>query len=169
MQRLKQILIFMTVGTMVACSGIRVNQDYEIATDFNKYRTFDIETKRFPGSGDILMDSPLVDQRVRSAIEDTLLIRGYSKTSDSSPDFHVKYQLAVKTRIEADSFPAYGWWGYPCGYRRCYNYPYWGGGFGYETYVRQYEELTLVVDFWDSNTNNRLVLQGVEAVQIAEY
>lgn len=152
MHKIEQMLVVLTVLTIAACSAIRVNQDYEMATNFNNYRTFDLEPVPIQRSGDILMDSPFIDQRITMAIENTLALRDYQKTSDFRPDFNIKYQLAVRTRIEIDTFPAYGWLGYSCGYRHCYDdYPYWNG-FGYETYVDQYDELTLIIDFWDSNT-----------------
>ena len=165
MQRSKQLLVLTAITIIVSCSGIRVNQDYEMSTIFQKYRTFDFAPGRFQKSGDILMDSPLMDQRIRGAIEDTLIFRGYPKTADSRPDFRVEYQLGVRTRIETDTIPAYGWWGYPCEYRHCNYYPYWGG-FGYETYVRQYEEVTLVIDFMDSETN-KLFWRGVGSRRLA--
>ena len=165
MKRLKQLLVLTAITVIVSCSGIRVNQDYDMSTIFQKYRTFDLAPDRFQKSGDILMDSPLMDQRIRGAIENTLIFRGYPKTADSRPDFRVEYQLGVRTRIEIDTIPAYGWWGYPCEYRHCYNYPYWGG-FGHETYVRQFEEVTLVIDFMDSETN-KLFWRGVGSRRLA--
>jgi hypothetical protein len=163
MCKLKQLAIVLAIVILSSCSGIRVSQDYDFSTVFTQYKTFTLASEPLKKSGDVLMDSPLIDQRIRKAIENTLTDRGCTKTDNTRSDFYVAYQIIVKTRIEADTVPAYGWGVYPYGYRRHY-YPYWGD-FGYETYVRQYEEGTLVIDFMDSRTR-KLFWRGVGSRRI---
>jgi hypothetical protein len=155
MGKMKQLSIVLAMFILSSCSTIRVSQDYEISTNFNRYRTFTLVPGTSRITGDVLMDSPLMEKRIRNAVENSMNEKGYSKVTDTRSDFFVTYQLVVRTRIEADPIPPFGVGGYPYGYRR-YRYPYWGSpywnGWGYETYVRQYEEGTLIIDFMDSKT-----------------
>jgi hypothetical protein len=163
MCKIKQLAVVLAIVIMSSCSGIRVSQDYDFSTAFTQYKTFAPAPEPSKKSGDVLMDSPLIDQRILKAIENTLTAKGFTKTDHTRSDFYVAYQIIVKTRIEADTVPGYGWGVYPYGYRRHY-YPYWGD-FGYETYVRQYEEATLIIDFMDSRTR-KLFWRGVGSRRI---
>jgi hypothetical protein len=162
---IKQSALVLAIIVISSCSGIRVSQDYDLSTAFIHYKTYTLAPEPSKKSGDILIDSPLMDQRIRAAIEDNLTGKGYTKITDTQSDFYVTYQIIVRTRIETDTVPGYGWGVYPYGYRHYY-YPY-RGGFGYETYVRQYEEGTLVIDFMDSKTQ-KLFWRGVGSRRISQ-
>jgi hypothetical protein len=160
MRKMKQLTAFLAIFILSSCATVRVNQDYEMATDFNQYRSFAFAPEPSRTRGDVLMDSTLMQRRINAAIENIMGDIGFPKVTDSQADFFVAYQLAVRTRIEADPVPGFGWGPYPYGYRR-YGYPYWSG-YGYypETYIREFEEGTLVIDFIDSNTQ-QLFWRGI--------
>ena len=142
-----------------ACSGLKVNQDYDLLTDFSRYRTFAWAPDPSPESGHKLIDSPLMDRRIRSAIETTLKSRGYPIAQAGRADFLVTYQLVVESRIKFNTIsPALGWGGYPFGYRG-FPYPYWGG-IDYTTFVDQYDVGTLIIDFTDAETH-QLFWRGI--------
>jgi hypothetical protein len=154
------------IAVISACSGLQVNQDYDPSTDFGHYRTFAWAPEPSPGSGHVLIDSPLMDRRIRTAIERTLKSGGYPPAENGRPDFFVTYQLVVKSRIEVSTIgPAFGWGAYPFGYRGYpygywgYPYPYWGG-IDYTTFVDQYDVGTLIIDLTDAKTN-RLFWRGI--------
>ncbi len=165
MRKFIELTVLLAIGIIASCSGIRVSQDYDISTNFFNYNTFALSPEPPRSSGNYLMDSPLIDQRIRQAIENTLVSKGYRKVADTGPDFKISYQMIVSTRIETDVVPGYMWGGYPYRYRRYY-YPYWDG-FAYETYVTQYDEGTLVIDFIDSQTQ-KLFWRGVGSRRILQ-
>jgi hypothetical protein len=159
-RKMKLLTLVLSMFILSSCAAVRVTQDYEISTNFNQYRTFSLAPEKSRINGGALMESPLMEKRIRTAVESIMKEQGYPKVADTQSDFYVTYQFAVRTRIEVDTIPDYGWRGYPYGYRH-YRYPYWGGpywrgpywhGWDYEPYVRQYEEGTLIIDFIDSNT-----------------
>jgi hypothetical protein len=157
--RLRIGVTLLMIAVIGACSGLQVNQDYDLSTDFSHYHTFAWAPEPSPGSGHVLIDSPLMDRRIRTAIETTLKSRGYPPAEDGRPDFFVTYQLVVKSRIEVNTIgPAFGWGGYPFGYWG-YPYPYWGG-IDYATYVDQYDVGTLIIDFTDAETH-QLFWRGI--------
>ena len=154
------------IAVISACSGLQVNQDYDPSTDFGPYRTFAWAPEPSPGSGHVLIDSPLMDRRIRTAIERTLKSRGYPPAENGRPDFFVTYQIVVKSRIEVSTVgPAFAWGAYPFGYRgypygyRGYPYPYWGG-IDSTTYVDQYDMGTLIIDFSGAETR-QLFWRGI--------
>jgi hypothetical protein len=156
---LKKIILWLAIFFIAGCSAIRVSQDYDTTTDFQRYRTFDWAPGPAPKSNDILMDSQFMDRRVRRAVEETLSTKGLSYTPGEKPDFQVTYHIVVRSRIEVDSFDTgFGWYGYRYPYWG-YPYPFWGG-IDYRTYVTQYEEGTLIIDFTDARTD-QLIWRGV--------
>lgn len=147
------------IAVISACSALQVNHDYDPSADFAQYRTFAWAPDPPPGSGHLLIDSPLMDRRIRTAIETTLKSKGYTQVESGRPDFFVTYQLVVKTQIDVNTVgPAFVWRGYPFGYRG-FPHPYWGG-IDYMTYVDQYEVGTLIIDFTDAQTH-QLFWRGI--------
>jgi len=163
-KRSRSASIFLVIALVGGCSGIQVSQDYDLSTNFNAYRTFAWAPEPTQKSGDVVIDSPFMDRRIRTAIETTLESKGYPKAAGGRPDFLVTYQLVVKTQVEIDTVgPAFGWGVYPYGYWG-YPYPYWGG-IDYTTFINQYEVGTLLVDFTDAKTH-QLFWRGIGSRRI---
>ena len=165
-KRSRSASIFLVIAIVGGCSGIQVSQDYDLSTNFKPYRTFAWAPEPTQKSGDVLIDSPFMDRRIRNAIETTLESKGYPKADGGRPDFLVTYQLVVKTQVEVDTVgPAFGWGIYPYGYWG-YPYPYWGG-IDYTTFINQYEVGTLIVDFTDAKTH-QLIWRGIGSRRISQ-
>ena len=164
LKRSRSASLFLVIALVGGCSGIQVSQDYDLSTNFNAYRTFAWAPEPTQKSGDVVIDSPFMDRRIRTAIETTLESKGYPKAAGDRPDFLVTYQLVVKTQVEIDTVgPAFGWGVYPYGYWG-YPYPYWGG-IDYTTFINQYEVGTLLVDFTDAKTH-QLFWRGIGSRRI---
>ena len=139
------------------CSPVTVSQDYEIGTDFSNYRTFDWAVAEQPRTGDIRVDNPMLDARIRGAVEQRLSAQGYRKVISGQPDFLVAYHLTIRSKIEGDTFRTgvgYGPW------------PYWGG-VGYETTIREYDEGMLVIDIGDAK-KDKLIWRGVGTRRVTQ-
>lgn len=132
------LLVFSALA--LACSGIRVDHDYDPSADFGQLRTWSWH----PHAGksrDPRLDNALLDSRIRKAVETELAAKGYTLLVAGEPDFQVTYHLSVEGKLQVDTvyrdYPrgSYG----RVGYRR--------GGWGYtETRVREYDEGTLLID-----------------------
>ena len=151
----------LTLATLVlllwCCSPVMVSLDYDLSADFDKYRTFDWYPGPQPKTGDVRVDSPLLDGRIRTAVTDTMLAKGYQRVNDGRPDFFLAYHLTIRSKIEADTFnTGIGFGGYP----------YWGG-VGYETRIREYDEGMLIVDVIDVATD-KLVWRGTGTRRVTE-
>jgi len=141
MSRMRSTIALMALSAVVvACSGIRVDYDYDPGADFSRLRTWawlpDART-----SDDPRLDNALIDSRIRTAVESELAAKGYTPATSGMPDFHVAYHLSVEGKINVDTvYNDYPRGGYGrVGYR--------GSGWGYaETRVTEYDEGTLLID-----------------------
>jgi hypothetical protein len=158
-------LLLAAVLLFGGCAAVRVSQDFDETTDFTRFQSFDWAPDPIPQSNDILMSSQLMDRRVRRAVENSLTAKGISFTPGQSPDFYVTYHIVVRSRIEADTFSTgFGWYGHPYW---GYPYPFWGG-IDYRTWIRQYEEGTLIIDFTDAR-NSMLIWRGIGTRRVAQH
>ena len=146
-------VIFFTIITMFiasSCSTMSITADYDTSIDFSQYKTFSFYKKGI----DKLEISDIDKKRIIKAIEADLKAKGL--TMDSNSDLIVNIFANTQRRIQVYNNYGYGY------YWRPYYY-----GAHYGTYVSQYDEGTLFIDFVDSNSKE-LVWQGV-GVKVLEY
>jgi len=134
---MKWCLAVLVLG-ITACAT-KVETDYKPGADFSAYKTFSWYDKTsVPKKGEVV--NTLFDDRVRSAIQNTLKLRGYSE--GKSPDFLVTYHFSVEQKLESRdvsvglAYSPRGWG--------------WGAGVNTGTTVNQYEEGTLMIDILDA-------------------
>ncbi|MFZ0243958.1 MAG: DUF4136 domain-containing protein [Desulfobacterales bacterium] len=130
---------------LAGCAGVKVNQDYEPGTDFSAYQAFDWKSTAQPPTGDIRVDNPLLDNRIRKAVDSTLETKGFNKTGRAGADFLVNYNLSIQSRI--DSSPVSVGTGFGIGGGGSFG----GIGIGTDT-IESYETGLLVIDFYDAGT-----------------
>jgi hypothetical protein len=148
MRRGLRIAVILLVVAWTACASVRVSVDYDPNEDFSTYRTFTWFPRPRPATGDYRVDNPLLDQRVRAAVEQTLTARGYRKLEDRAPDFYVNYHLQIDEKIDVRTVNR-GYvdrWGYYVGWP--------------ETQVTQYDEGSLVIDIADAR-DKQLAWRGI--------
>jgi hypothetical protein len=143
---------------LVACSTVKVGQDYDPAVDFSAYRTFAWLAVPVERTGNPRVDNPLLHQRIRVAIERTLESRGYRKVSDGAPDFLIGYHVSLETKLDVHTMSA------RYGYGR---YGRWGAAAFPQTEVREYEKGTLVIDVVAAR-EKRLVWRGSGSRRVQE-
>jgi hypothetical protein len=137
----------------VACATMQVYEDYDASVDFSGLQTFGWLPRPQPTTGDIRLDSPLIDSRIRAAIERTLVEQGYTRATKGAPDFLVGYQISLDSKLDVRTTNDY--YGYGGGIGRYGRV----GVVGFDTTVQQYDEGTLVIDIANS-ANDRLLWRG---------
>jgi hypothetical protein len=130
------------------CSSIIVSQDYPPNTDYSALKTYAWQSEKQEKTGDIRLDNPLLNMRIRSAIDTFLGEKGYHQVSDVKPDFYVAYQQEIYSRVAVDqtrSGLAFGMGSY--GYH---------GGIGFSTgnSAGNYDDNMLVIDVIDAESGN---------------
>ncbi|TNF36032.1 MAG: DUF4136 domain-containing protein [Gammaproteobacteria bacterium] len=102
MYRPLRFFVLMPLAMLLAACATSVNVDYDQAVDFSRLKTFTIVDRAAGDSKDPRLDSPLMDKRIVTALEQGLKAKGFSR-QDAGSDFKVSYRLDVKQEIESDS------------------------------------------------------------------
>ena len=128
---------------MISCSSITVNQDYDPAFDFSKFKTFGF----IPLPADAGIDQ-LSANKLDAAIKNELFAKGF--TISEKADFGIALMFSSQTKTSIQSYGygyGYGAWGRPGMY----------GTGGVD--VTQYQQGTLIIDIIDM-TDQKLVWRG---------
>ncbi len=150
MRTVKLMLLLTMILILGGCAGIKVNQDYDPGTDFSKFRAFTWKSETQPKTGDVRIDNPLLDTRIRKAIDMTLVNMGYRRVVQGPHDFKVGYSYAVRTTL--DSSPVSVGTGFGIGGGNTFG----GVGIGIPVVGQNYDEGLLVIDFTDFQHGNLL-------------
>lgn len=144
--KLIKLLLLTLLFITASCSTIRVEADYDTAADFSQYKTF-----AFYKKGVEKVDiSDLDKRRIIRAIEAELTAKGM--TISEKPDLVVNIfaKSTKKVNVHTNYYGGYYYWR---------PYYYYGPHYGH-SYVSQYDEGTLFIDFID-NRKKELVWQGI--------
>ena len=68
------------LAVMVGCSTVKVNQDYDPDVEFSQYRTWQLRDAVQAPTGDVRVDNPLLNKRIRQAVENHLNGRDILRT-----------------------------------------------------------------------------------------
>ena len=75
--RISVLAPIVALSMLSACSGVSVSVDFDPEEDFSVFRTFGWVPMPQPKTGDFRIDNPLLDTRIRAAIENELIGRGF--------------------------------------------------------------------------------------------
>lgn len=168
-----QILSLTLVFAVAGCSMIEVSTDYDASIDFERLATYDWLPEPHKPTGDPRIDNPLLEKRIRTAVESQLAAKGYEKAGAGRADFLVGYHAAIDRRLSVQSMNTY--YGYRSGWGWD-DYRY-GDGWGYHrawksepmfrTYTRYYDEGSLILDFVTPQTRE-LIWRGAAKAEVDE-
>lgn len=130
-------LTLMIAFMVTSCSTVRVTYDFDRATDFNVYKTYNFHQKGI----DKLEVNDLDKRRIISAIEAQMAAKGFTKSSN--PDLYINVLASSKEKVNIDNGYYGGYWG-----------PYYG-----PSRVYQYTSGTIIIDIVDDK-RNILIWQG---------
>ncbi len=178
MKRIRLALSSFAVLTLSACASLQVRTDYDPQASFAQLRTYDWSNQTADAGQDPAVNSPLVERRIRHAIDSTLGRMGYQRVTTGTPDFRVAYRIVAERQTTVDRGYGYGSYGYGSYYRGGYlGHGHFGHGsfghgrfgrsrfgFGYGPYygssrVREYTRARLVLDVVDARTDE-LIWRG---------
>jgi hypothetical protein len=156
-------ITFLVIFTVVfGCSSIKVSQDYDLSTSFTGLKTYDWQSETQKKTNDALLDNPLLDARIRSAVDRVLKEMGYQKVSHDTPDFFVAYQHTVQRRIGTDNVRTGVGFGFGSSGR------YGGIGVGTGAEITEYDEGILVIDVIHAD-NNDLMWRGIGTRRVSQH
>jgi hypothetical protein len=151
------VLLGLAVAALLTAAGCadtqrQVRSDYDRTANFSGFRTYDMMpgAGRSPTGGDY---STLVAQRIETAIHREMTARGYVR--DANPDLLVNFQVTVENVQKVSTVPTAGPPAYSYRYGAYRGWP----TYSYETWVREYDEGTLLIDLVDAR-RQQLVWEG---------
>ncbi len=145
-------IIIWTTWTLIGlgCSSLKVSQDYQSNHDFTQMKTFSWKDAVQKKNGDVRVDSQLIDDRIRRAVDQTMTKKGFMKAVETSPDLLVEYQYVISKKLESR----------PVSTGVGFGYGSWGrsGGVAVSTGtdIREYDEGLLLVNFLKPKTGEIL-------------
>ena len=152
-------VLIIVVIAVAGCASVKVSQDYYPGTDWSPYTTWQWRHPVQPLSGDIRIDNPLLDKRIRRAVETHLDNRNYNRV-ERQPSVYLTYYLSIERRIRSDTtYSSYGVGGY--------YYP-WYGDWGTETRIYEYDLNSLIIDIHVSETDE-LLWRGTGEYRLRTY
>ena len=179
-----KVLIFCMFSLVVlsSCSSkLNISTDYSDETDFSNYqfyRWYIIEDDK--KAKEKHAASGIMDNRIRTNIEEQLAAKGMSKNENGKANFFVNYSVTTVDEVDVEQYNTYS------GYSR--NYSWYGGGYGYgyrsgyhrggvtmtmtgipseETEIQRYKKGTLIVDIIDP-IEDTLVWRGAANGRLPE-
>jgi hypothetical protein len=144
----KTLSLTLGLGLLACGTATRVNYDYDQSYDFTGLKRWDWMADPAQGGAAAVARSPLVDARIRAAIERELAAKGYARDEGAGDvDFHVAFLGGTDEKVDLTT-TYYGYrWRVPV------------------TEARQYTEGTLIVDVVDAE-RNELVWRGTGAAEV---
>ena len=142
--RRASLAAIVVLATACAAAQPKIRSDYDKTANFSQYRNYGMMpgAGRSPTGGDY---STLIAQRIETAVSREMEARGYTRSA--TPDLLVNFSITVQNIQKVSSVPTAG----PPAYN--YRYGAYRGWptYSYETWVREYEEGTLLIDIVDAN------------------
>ena len=90
-----RIINIIILALLVSACTSMVNVDYDHSTDFNSYTTYNINATPVRVSEDTRINSPFMQQRVVSELDNVFKNKGFKKVTKNQ-SFDVQYYLDIK-------------------------------------------------------------------------
>ena len=150
-------MLFLGALLLGGC-GPNIQTESDPKADLTRYQSFSWASPEKQDVQDPILDSELLEKKVRRAVERTLTSRGF-QTGGSNPDFFVTYHTASKEKLRSSGFDI------GIGYSRFD--PRWGYSaiFG-PSNADSYEQAILIIDVVDAETDT-LVWRGWETGRLS--
>jgi len=146
----KTIVLWVLLGLLAGCSSVQVSQDYEPGWVADRPQTWQWEHSVQPATNDLRVDNPLLNSRIRRAIESHLAGRRMERNQEH-PDLSISYHLVIQPKLQSySSYSTLGMGGY--------YYP-WAWDYGTDTHIYQYDECQLTIDIKEVGTGS-LIWRG---------
>lgn len=147
---LARLFLVSCAGLLLSACATTANVDYRQGYDFTAIQKVRINDPLPPATSDPRINTPLVDQRIRTAVTDYLTAHGY-RVVESGEDARLAYQLTTKSGVEGSNS------GVSFGFGNFSHNRAVGVGYGFPGYeVDSYDEAVLTIDILDKGDGSLL-------------
>ena len=165
MKRFHATLSSFAVFALAGGATLQGQTNYDPEVSVTQLSTYDWVDQEAEARGHPAVDSPLLQQHIRDAVEGELGGMGYHRVTSDTPDFRIAYSVLAeeKSRIINYGYGSYGYGGFGRygGFGGYGSYGYPGAGYAGAGRVREYLRVTLVLDIIDVRTDE-VVFRGWE-------
>jgi hypothetical protein len=150
---MKTALLPIALGLLAGCTPYTVKYDYDARAPYASFKTFDwyAASSKAKGKSDGI-ENPIMDRRVRAAVERELAAKGLKAEKNGEPDVLVTYYPVYRRGAIVTTTTMGGGWGWARP---------WGYGVGTQfTEARPYREGSIILEIVDNKTN-QLIWQAV--------
>ena len=159
-------LVPLALLLLAGCTPFTVKYDYDSHAPFAAFKSFDWYAASGKAKGKAAgVNDPIMDRRVRNAVERELTAKGLKQEQAGEPDLLVTYYPVYRNHAVVTT-TGYGGWGY-----RPYGF---GVGTGF-TEVRHYQDGSIVLELVDNKAKQLIwravaegALSGLEDPQEAD-
>ncbi|OED40464.1 hypothetical protein ACH42_16360 [Endozoicomonas sp. (ex Bugula neritina AB1)] len=156
MQIVRRLWLLMIVVLLSGCASRNIEWDYNTDQSLTGLKTYAWMTNSEEVDKNGYESNSLMGGRVHAAVDETLAAKGLRRLDGTdNADILVNYAVTVKTRLEDHQVTT------SFGFGR----NYWGVGFSNDSYVNEYEEGSLIIDFIDPVTK-KVLWRGVSRSRI---
>lgn len=128
------VVALFAAAALAGCSSIRVWTETDPRASFEGLATYDWATVSQSVASDPHAENPILDARIRRAVDDELAARGFEQVASGTPDFLVGYHAAIEEKLSVRYVDDY------------YGYSYTYRGRAPRASYYAYEEGTLILD-----------------------
>jgi hypothetical protein len=146
-------LCLAAVGLLTGCSSVSTTRDFDESFNFSALKTFAWQHAEQPLTGNPKIDNDLNDKRIRAAVEQDLIAKGFVKVDKADADFWVAYFMNFQQRIDGSGSTISFGLGTGSGGR--------AGGVGWSSgsTISDYEEAQLMIDILNP-ANQQMIWRG---------
>ena len=101
MKIILRVLVVSLALSFINCSTLSVNTDYDKSVSFSGLKTYAWMPAPQKLRDDPRVDWEVLDTRVKSAVEEVLSAKGFSKLTSGKPDFLVGYNVTLDKKAIA--------------------------------------------------------------------
>lgn len=135
--RQSALVFCLTMLSLAGCAAVQVSQDYDPSAVPHRQQTWQWMESSQSASGDLRVDNPLLNKRIRQAIDRHLTGRNI-RHAQHPPDLYVSYHLTIQPKLKSySSYSSLGMGAY---------YHPWYWGYNTDTHIYQYDECQLNID-----------------------
>ena len=115
---MKNTLFILLISVLIsACSSLSLSTDYDNKIDFSNLKTYRWHTENDHNKASLKYLDSIMDQRIRSTIDQQLQKQHYIKLSEGKVDFWINYSVVVQDRVDIRTYNNYngmypGYYGY---------------------------------------------------------
>ncbi len=157
-----RIILSLIVFLAAGCTSLQTASDLNSQADFSSLKTFAWLEDGGQSANDVRLHNPLVQETVRTAVEQALVAKGYEKAEGSQADFVVVWFGAIEKKLKQDKLDQFY---APYGYAALYRDPVLNPG--PPRTILEYEEGTLIIDILEPQ-GRKLLWRGTGSRPLAE-